>query len=764
MTISYRRYFRARVTARAVLASLLSCAASFLCGGAGPAVAQSSAQTADASKMPLSISVFISSRKDLCYDNGDVAAITSLVTAEQHRINAAGGVRGRPLSVNILDDGRQAQQTVTNLGKALANPATVAMIGITNSANAKVTFDQLGNQIATSAIPFFTDITLNSIFEKHPNVYTIRPSQDEERVPAIVEFIKSRGITRPAFVGISDNPFSASLAESLTKIGGEVKLVADHRFVLKDDKVDPAAIAAVAADLKQRGTEIVFLAIGAARTVPLIEAMKQAGIAPPLFLSGSIEQLREALGREYPGDVFQLAWDDLPDLFSERLRERINRNGLEKWMFEGGKVQEAPGWKSGDCKTRSDEVMPSVYDRRNMRAIGRGTAYADMVALVAEALESADPRADVVRLRAHLLRQLETGYAAGRGAFKGSFENWSFRPNTRSADRTPYVIVRPNGLGASQLAPEQFVRLRSDRLRRVDTLYLDLNLIRTYRVDDNEKSFYADFYLQMRGASADLKKIEFANAFLDPKTNDRQINVRPIHDGSPSDIYPDQMKIFLISGKFIFEPKFANFPFDTQRFAVNIQPKSGDTPFIVQPPPASLRDKTAGTDGWDMKEQYVGYDADFIPTIDAWTHKQSIVPFYKASYVWMMKRQTTDYYLRVVVPLAFILVVAYLAIFIPQHHFEAVVTIQVTALLSAVALYLSLPKIDGDGATMSDRIFIFIYMSVSLMIGISILRISHVGTHTRWLRSSIRIIHVLLIPALVASMAMFVYRASIVGG
>ena len=115
-----------------------------------------------------------------------------------------------------------------------------------------------------------------------------------------------------------------------------------------------------------------------------------------------------------------------------------------------------------------------------------------------------------------------------------------------------------------------------------------------------------------------------------------------------------------------------------------------------------------------------------MPTIDAWTHRQSTVPFYKASFVWLMQRQTTDYYLRVVVPLAFILAVAYLSIFIPSVHFEAIVTIQVTALLSSVALYLALPKLDADFTTLSDKIFLFAYMAVSLMIGISILRVVRV--------------------------------------
>jgi hypothetical protein len=127
-----------------------------------------------------------------------------------------------------------------------------------------------------------------------------------------------------------------------------------------------------------------------------------------------------------------------------------------------------------------------------------------------------------------------------------------------------------------------------------------------------------------------------------------------------------------------------------------------------------------------------------------------------------MQRQTADYYLRVVVPLAFILAVAYMSIFIPVSQFEAIVTIQVTALLSAVALYLALPKVDaGDGTTMSDRIFLFIYSAVSLMIVISILRVSQPVTRLRWVTKSLSLIHIVFIPLLVAAMTLYVYRASL---
>ena len=75
-------------------------------------------------------------------------------------------------------------------------------------------------------------------------------------------------------------------------------------------------------------------------------------------------------------------------------------------------------------------------------------------------------------------------------------------------------------------------------------------------------------------------------------------------------------------------------------------------------------------------------------TVDAQTLEPSVVPFYKASFVWLMSRQTTDYFLRVVVPLGFH---SDHRLHVDLHrraHFEAIVTIQVTALLSAVALYL----------------------------------------------------------------------------
>jgi hypothetical protein len=465
----------------------------------------------------------------------------------------------------------------------------------------------------------------------------------------------------------------------------------------------------------------------------------------------------------YPSDLYQVTWSSLPGVENERLRRLLSEREPGQWQFAGAKNPDASGWQTGECKSVEDDEAPDVKSADNLRAIGIGGRYADMVALVAVAARSAPLPADTAQLRAHVIERIKSAYAAGSGTFQGRFDNWSFRKGTRAAARTPFIVQMVRGVGDVQLAPVQFVRLRDESLRAVNTLYMDIDLIRAFRIDDNEKSFFAEFYLALHddGKGTSIEDIDFSNAFLDPRTNDRQLTVRVLNAGGKGSAYPDDMKIYHLSGRFMFDPDFTNYPFDRQRFAIDIRPKRDDAPFIVQPPPPLLRDQAVATDNWNPVEQYVGYDEDFVFTTDAKSHEQSVVPFYKASFVWQMERETTDYYLRVVVPLGFILLVAYLSIFIPRTHFEAIVTIQITALLSAVALYLALPQVDADTATVSDRIFLFIYMAVSIMIAISILRANPFIVHRRWLRAALGMIHVFLIPLMGALVALHVLQVSL---
>jgi len=742
---------------RAAAAILAACTA--LAATSGEVLAIEPAEAA--TKPPLTVNVFVSTRNDTCYDRGDVAAITRFATGARDRINAQGGIAGHKLDLRILDDYRDPNRAIANVREALANPDSIGMVGLSSSDRSKAVFDATGKEIKQKNIPFLSAISVNSIIADYPNVFTMRASQDDERLPVLAQFVRRSGFQRPAFVGQRDTLFSTSLADGLNRVMGAY-IVADHRVAVKDDKADAAEFPAIIEDLKTKNADIVFLAIGGGSNGEFIKQLKAAGITPAVMLTGRITSVPKDIRQDYNGALFELVWDRLPDLMNARLMNLMAGQPPEDWIFLGDKFPEAPGWAKGECEERPASATVDPTSDDNLRAIGIGTQYADMLGLIAAAARTASRDAGIKDLRAHIIDQLTSTYAGGRGVFQGQFENWSFDAKSRTATRTPFLVQLAPGMGRTQLAPLQFARLKNENLRAIGTQYLDIDLIRVFSVDDNAKTFHAEFYLAMRddGQENSIDLIEFANAVINPQTNDRQITVRTLANGERSEAYPDGMKIYHVSGRFLFQPKLETFPFDTQRFAINIRPKRGDKPFIVQPPPVELRDTAVDADGWEPKDQYVGYDEDFVTTIDAKTHQPSIVPFYKGSFVWIMERETTDYFLRVVVPLLFIMAVAYVSIFIPLSHFEAIVTIQVTALLSAVALYLSLPAIDSDGTTLSDRIFLFAYLAVTVMIAISVLRINPFITDRPKAQMALTVAHVVLIPLLALIMAIYVQRAS----
>ena len=726
-----------------------------------PAMAQL-ASTAEAAGPPIRVGVFVSSRRDQCYESGEVPATVALAKREAERINREGGIAGRPLEVQIFDDFRDEARAIVNVGAALSDPAMLALVGLSSSERAKVVFDRLGREITQSGIPFLTNISVNSIIAGYPDVFTTQATQDDERLPVMIEFLRNQQFARPAFVGLAESVFSRAMGDGLKRSLKEQALVADHRLSGAGDGLDPNAIEAVVADLKSKEPEILVLGMGGPRAAAIVGALEKGGVTPALFVMGRIENLPAEVVARYPNALYQLAWDRLPETENDRMRKIMAKDEPARWIFGGRKIETAPGWAQGKCEARDMPAEPDPMAPANVRALSVGSIAADMIGLVAEAAKGGKNARDLASLRRRVSGEIRRTYAEGRGAFKGRFDNWSFNPATRAAARVPYIVILPQGLGRTQLAPVQFIRVRDGSLRQIETLYLDIDLVKAHHVEDNEKTFFAELYLSMRnGSSASIDKIEFTNAYIDPRTNGSQITVETLHDGGSSNVYPDGMKVYRVSGRFVFDPDLARYPFDTQRFSIDLQPRRGDSPFIVQPPPLGLRDKTVTSDGWDQKLQYVGTDQDFIPLIDAYTHAQSVVPFYKASFVWMMQRQTTDYFLRVVVPLAFILAVAYLSIFIPIANFEAVVTIQVTALLSAVALYLSLPKLDSDVATVSDRIFVFNYMMVSVMIAISIIRINRIVAARRWIGGTLWTLHVIAVPIAVAAVAWIVLQLSL---
>jgi hypothetical protein len=703
-----------------------------------------------ASGPPVSIALLVDSDIGRCYDRGYVAAVERLVGLEEDKINARGGVNGRQVDITILDGRRDTDQTTENVRAALDLPDLLAMIGLSSATRGQRVFDALGDGVRDSGVPFISHISVSDVFADYPNVFSTRPSQEAERVPVMAAFVEEIGFRSVAFLGRDGPTYIRAIGNGLKRSAISDRLVADNRIKragTRGASLDDQALAAAIAEMKAAQTDLVVLAVGTVTSDEVLKAFADAQFTPAIMLVGDLSRVADRMSINYPNAIYQLEWGAVPEVDQDTVRNVVARSNPEEWLFEGAKLDDAPGWQDGTC---DPDYEPEPFSPTNLRAIAFGAQFADMVALVTQAASGAGRNAEPAEMRGAVRRALGATYASGRGAFHGRFENWSFFPDTRTRAQTPFVIILPHTLGRTQLAPIQFVRTRAGTLRRIDTLYLDVDMLRTYAINNNERSFYADFYLSIRASERiGLDDIKFTNAFIDPRTNGPHLTIETIYGGGPTDAYPESMRIYRISGRFRFNPDFANYPFDSQQFSIDIQPRSGDKQFIIQPPPLDLRDPALNVENWDVASQYVSYADAFVPVVDAFTHEPSIVPFYETRFVWQMTRETTDYYLRVLVPLMFILIVAYLSIFIPQSHLEAIITLQVTALLAAVALYLSLPQVDSDTATVSDRIFVLDYMMVSLMIFISIMRINVREHKWRLLNKALVVTHAVLIPVLV---------------
>ena len=673
---------------------------------AAPKAAATPAEAFSIGKPPLKITVLAGPRNDFCYSD-HIDAIEKLVRSEQNRINKAGGIAGRRIEVQVRDDGGDPKRTVANVGAALADPQTIALIGLQNSDRAKEVFKELGPRISESGIPWLSAISTTNLFSGYPNVFSLSGSQEDENVPVIAEFVKEKKFSRPAFIGLTGQPYIEALLKGLEGRQNFPAFVDKHLLTLpgadskarQNANLDPGEIAKTIEDLKSKNPDIIFLSVGGWRVPPFLKALEQAGINAPLFVAGRLDDIFRSPEVTYSGDVYQIARDELPNLYNGRVRQRLFSERPEEWAFNGRRNQDAFDRKENGCEERQATAASPVLSRSNLRAIGIGLEFRDMVAMIATVLKSAKPAADpddIAGIRKAIREGIPASYASGKGTFKGSLEDWSFRPSSRTSVRTPFIVERPKELLRQQLSTNQYVPLKDNKLRKIPTLYLDIDLIRISRIDDTEKSFGADFYVSMSDENnPNIDMIEFANAFLDYKTNSRQITIQPLHEGGENDTYPSHMKIYAVSGKFTLDPDYKSYPFDVQSFTIDLRPRRGDSPFIVQPLQQELRDKPFDAEGWEVKDSYVSYNQDSISVFDTKKLEPSVVPFYKSSFVWVLKRSATDFYLRVIIPLFFIAIVAYLAVFISSAHFESIVTIQVTALLSAVALYITTPKVDS---------------------------------------------------------------------
>jgi hypothetical protein len=679
---------------------------------------------------PLRLGVLISSDSDRCYDAGVFKAIRRFASEEVADINRNGGIGGRPVELKLFDDGEDVEKTTAFVNEAISDPAMVGFVGIGSSTRGNVVFGRIGEAIGKSRLPLVTDISLSQIYAPYPNVFSMASAVADE-LDVVRALLKDRGFVRPAFVGIDGDLYSASLGDGLAASDSAPKLALDRRVAVKDYQIDPAAVAPLVENIVAAQADIVILAIHSGPGAEVLRRLVAQGHKLPiLVLYGRIGTiLRFSDGLPAGLQFFELGRDGVPTVYNERLRQLIWRSRSADWVFEDTRnPANKDGWASGRCKPKKDQSRRHVFDAGNQRAVGRGMQYRDMLHLMATVARTAPAGATVAELRDHISRELG-GYVEGSKVFQGLWQDWTFTRNRAVASD---ILITTSGTDPKSraLAPVQYRRVNAS-LVRSPVVDMSIDLIRIANIDSNERRFDAEFYLSLKSVDNDVSilAVDFTNAARSQFGRDLLISSRVIHDGATGSKFPAGVKVYKVSGTFQFNPELGAYPFDTQRLSVSFQARNASNPFLIQPLAQHLRQSGGEVDGWALRDQYVGSEQDIISTIAADGIGRHVVPIYKFNQTWTVRRISIDYYIRVVVPLAFILLVTYFSVYLPPARFDSTVAIQVTALLSSIALYLALPKVDSDQATLSDKMFIMTYAAVALMIGLTILKDS------RWLTS-----------------------------
>ncbi len=677
---------------------------------------------------PLKFGLLISSDADRCYDAGVLKAVRRLARKEINAVNEAGGLLGRRVELEIFDDQENPQKTLEIVKQAIADPTLIGLAGLGSSTRGQYVFQRAGDQIGASQLPFVTDISVSQIYAPYKNVFSMA-SAIEDELDVVRAFLKDKGISRPAFIGIEGDLYSASLGDGLANPESRPALAMDRRVMVSNYSVASETIIDVVRGVEQAQADMIILAVQSGPGAEVLQELVKSGIRTPiLILYGRIATVLR-LSKALPSDLkfYQLGRDGVPYVYNERLRQLIwTSSNQAEWIFEDTPNRaNTKGWaEGGHCKPKAQLSKEQIFSSSNRRAIGRGMQYRDILHLMIKQARNAPEGSDPQTLRQHIANKLH-GYFEGRQVYKGLWQDWTFTKN-RAVASDILITTYSTDPQSAALAPIQYRRVNASIVKS-PVIDMSIGLIRLARIDSNERQFDAEFYLSLKSVDnrISIKALDFTNAVRSQFGRERLITNRELHDGNSGSRFPAGVKVYKVSGTFHFNPELGSYPFDTQRLSISFQAVNAGRPFLIQPLAQHQRNTSGNLDGWSLKDQYVGSEQDIISTISANGPEQQLVPIYKFNQTWVAQRISVDYYIRVIVPLSFILLVTYFSVFLPSRRFDSIVAIQVTALLSSIALYLALPKVDTDQATLSDKMFILTYAAVAMMIGLTILKDSN---------------------------------------
>jgi len=202
------------------------------------------------------------------------------ILMEVDKINAAGGVLGRPVEVVILDDETDVNKAVLAVDRLIKKENVAAILGPTTSGNSLAVM----GKAAAAKIPLISCSAAEKITKPvNPYVYKVAPS-DRLAVARILAHAKAKGYKKLAILTVSDGFGQAGrevLKELIPAEGFE--LTADEAFGPKDTDM-------TAQLTKIQGTAPDAVICWGTNPGPAVVAKNrvQLGITTPLYMSHGV--------------------------------------------------------------------------------------------------------------------------------------------------------------------------------------------------------------------------------------------------------------------------------------------------------------------------------------------------------------------------------------------------------------------------------------------------------------------------------------------
>nr|VFK29017.1 MAG: ABC-type branched-chain amino acid transport system, substrate-binding protein [Candidatus Kentron sp. MB]VFK29536.1 MAG: ABC-type branched-chain amino acid transport system, substrate-binding protein [Candidatus Kentron sp. MB]VFK74819.1 MAG: ABC-type branched-chain amino acid transport system, substrate-binding protein [Candidatus Kentron sp. MB] len=641
-------------------------------------------------KTEYKIGVILSSPED---DSPMTDSIKFLVDKRIDVLNKEGGINGHPVRAVYMDDFEDGSLTKKYVEEIITDQNLLGIVGCWNSTRGKGIVDVIGK----TDIPFVGDFSLDTIFSDYRNIYSMARGVSDE-LGVFEKFLIDNKVDTVAFIGRAEDLYTIEYYRHIKDRSADgAPDIRYEKWLPKSKGIDGATRKSIISGIKSSEADMIILSLGAKDNGVIMEALRENNMKTPVYsVLGVMGKLLSTMGHGFDFDWYDMVEQGMPNIESQRLEELIT-------------------------KYRDDlsEIDSYYY------VIRAGGRYADGVGMILDAARNAGSQ-DMKEIRSHVLDTLHS-YISGKYVYKGWSRYWAFTKNKTSSEDI-LLIWKPADYDGSILYPEQY-ELRRGQYIRKPVIYLGVDMIRITDVDTSETNFYAEFYLNIKSEdpNVDESYIEFTNADRGNGGNEALISVRKIdedvnHPNANAEARFLSSHLYKVSGIFDFYPDLRLYPFDEQKFSISFQPKNKKHNFLIQPPKVELRDMDFHTDGWVVKSHYVGMDQDIIRGIEGYVSKEKIMPFYNFSYTWIMERSSVDYFIKIVIPLLIILAITYLSVYMQESDFEAAITTQITALLASIALYFSIYKPITDYATLSDKIFLFTYFAITIMMSASILR------------------------------------------